>query len=88
MFEYMTSKDYAIAKSNGISQKIAYERFKNYNWTKQRAITEEVGKKTLWDEHKEEALKNNVSYQMFRRRIKKGESPEMAVKGGKWDRRK
>lgn len=86
--EYMTPEDYEIARMNGINYKIAYERFHNYFWTKQRTITEPVGKKPLWDEYKEQALKNGVSYQMFLRRIKKGETPEMAVSGGKWARSK
>lgn len=81
--EYMTPEDYNIARKNGISYKIAYERFHNSLWSKQRTITEEVKKKPIWETYKEQALENGVSYQVFRKRIRCGETPEMAVSRGK-----
>ena len=38
---------------------------------------------TLWDEYEEVALKNEVSYHMFMRRIREGMEPEEAIEKGK-----
>jgi len=41
--QYLTPEDYAIAKSNGISRKLAHERFYYSDWAAERAITETPG---------------------------------------------
>lgn len=74
--------DYELAAAKGISKRIADERFYRYKWDKQRAVTEEVDKPPLWAKYKELALSKGVSYQMFRRRIKKGMEPLEAVELG------
>lgn len=40
-------------------------------------------KTTLWDQYKEKALANDISYLMFMNRIRKGETPEQAIEKGR-----
>ena len=41
--QYLTPEDYEIAESNGISERLVYERFYINDWTAERAITEPPG---------------------------------------------
>jgi len=79
--EYLTDQDYEIAEQNGISKSAAYQRFYNYEWSKERAITEKINAKesSLYSQYKEKCRQNNVSGDLFRKRLKKGMSPEEAA---------
>jgi hypothetical protein len=48
----LTIMDYVKAKKNGISQRAAYQRFMEYGWDKERAITEPVAKRDLYKKWK------------------------------------
>jgi hypothetical protein len=77
-YEYeLTADDYLIAKENGISRNLAYRRFYQNGWNKQRAITQPV-KKGLGS-FKELCEQNGISMGTFYCRIQRGLSPEIAA---------
>ena len=80
---HLTASDYWTAKENDISYHVAYERFHKYGWDRQRTITEPVDKVIEWEIYKDQALDNEVSYQMFRRRRREGKTPEEAIALGR-----
>lgn len=87
---YLTEEDYAVAKSNGISRKYAYKRYYEYNYDRERAITEPVGTSKrvtpnmlLWEEWKDVAEANGITKHNFYNRLntqsKKKWTPEAAA---------
>lgn len=77
--EYLTDDDYKQAEENGISRMVAYNRFYNYGWDKNKTITHPVKRTKLWDQYKEKCWENGVSNNNFHRRIKNGWTPEKAA---------
>lgn len=78
MGEYITPQDLEIAKTNGIPENLAKDRFRRPGWSKKRAITEEVhGKK--WSQYKELAEKHGVTKRAFYQRLPKMTPEEAAT---------
>lgn len=76
----LKSEHYKIAKANGISRNLAYERHETLFYSVEDAITKPVRKITdeflYW---REKALENNISYVTFWKRRKKGMTLEEAA---------
>jgi hypothetical protein len=70
---YITPEEYAIAEKNGIPAKRVYNRVNNSNWSVERAVTDPIQKQYKMEYEKYKVLcdKNNVSYQVFRKRMKR-----------------
>lgn len=73
----LTADDYLIAKANGISRNLAYRRFYQNGWNKQRTITQPI--KNGWESFKEQCNQNGISMGTFYCRIQRGLSPEKAA---------
>jgi len=58
--QYLTPEDYEIAESNGISERLVYERFYINDWTAERAITQPVKRKGKLKKLVEEAHSNGI----------------------------
>lgn len=53
-------------------------------WKKELGINPgKYRKQTLWDQYKDKALVNGVTYAMFGKRIREGKTPEQAIKQGR-----
>lgn len=85
---YLTDEDYMIAAAYGISHRLAYSRFYNEGWDKQRAIKtppkdqKKIKKEALsqYPDLYERLDKLGISYQAFYKRIKdKHMSIEQAI---------
>jgi hypothetical protein len=75
--EYLTDADYEIAKENGISKLLAYNRLYQLGWDKNRTITQPVREKLgPWEQHKNKSL---VKKSTFYERMKKGMAPDEAA---------
>jgi hypothetical protein len=77
--EYLTPDDYEIARKNGISRKVAYNRFYLQNWNRERSITEplQIHKWTaLYNPYKEVSV---VSMRTFQDRVSRGWHPKKAA---------
>lgn len=80
--EYLTDEDYAIALKNGIPRKIASWRFNNCGWSLERAITQPYHPwdKSLKRQYMDQCKKHGVPYRTFCDRIKRGNTPDQALK--------
>ncbi|MFJ5716547.1 hypothetical protein [Neobacillus sp. NPDC093127] len=77
---YLTEEDYRKAESNGISRKLAYQRFYTNGWKVEDAVTKPVTSyKKLFSKYKDPCKKAGISMATFYRRIKKGMRPDEAV---------
>lgn len=85
LIEYIpriTEEAYRIGKKNGISRQMVHQRWYQYEWAIERAITEPLKKtdSSVWDEWKETCKANGVSNECFNRRVKiQGMTPEEAA---------
>lgn len=79
ILEYLTEEDYAIAASNGIRRKRAYNRFYQNGWDSERTITLPIEKISRWDRYKSICEANGISQNTFDRRIQHGMSPDEAA---------
>jgi hypothetical protein len=78
--EYLTDDDFATAARNGISRRRAYERFYNWGWERERAITQPLQKRGhLWVQYKAKCAEINLSRAGFIGRIDSGMTPEQAA---------
>lgn len=76
----LTEEDLAIAKSNGIHEKLAKFRYEHCAWELERAITQKPRvQNNLWPKYSEAAEKNGVSRDTFFGRIYRGWTPEEAA---------
>ena len=78
----LTEEAYRIAESNGISRENLRQRYWDYGWDAERAVTEPLRdmKPKLWDDWKETATNNGISNTLFNMRVKKyGFTPEQAA---------
>jgi hypothetical protein len=78
ILEYLTEEDYAIAASNGISRKRAYQRFYDNGWEKECAITRRIGA-SRWSIYREKCEANGITQQRFNDRIRRGRNLEEAA---------
>lgn len=81
MEDRLTTEDYQIAKSNGISANNASNRFYDLFWSKERAITEPVKKRVWKDErapYRKRAVENGISKNTFNQRVHLGWDYERA----------
>lgn len=76
--EYLTPEDIQIAESNGISERLAKQRFYQRMWSRERSITEPL-RTDLWHKYKATCEKNGISNDVFRRRISRRWTPEEAA---------
>lgn len=76
--EYLTPEDIAIAEKNGISERLAKQRFYQRMWSRERSITEPI-RTDLWRTCKDTCEKNGISNDVFRKRVNRGMSPELAA---------
>lgn len=75
----LTSEDYKIAESNGISRDTAYARYYTYFWTKEETITRPVNRRTGdFTKYRKIALANGITPHVFQRAVKEGMTPEEA----------
>ncbi|MBP1907795.1 hypothetical protein J2Z32_004484 [Paenibacillus turicensis] len=74
----ISKEQYAIARSNGISNDTTYNRVYNCGWDVEKAITKPVRKKVDVD-YPEGLEKNGISKSAYYARIKKGWEPERAA---------
>lgn len=73
---YLTKEDFKKAEENNITYMQAYNRFYNGHWTKSDALTKPVKKiPRVWSAHKEVALANGISRQLFTNRMLRGFTP-------------
>ncbi len=76
---YLTEDDYMQAEQNGISRRVAYQRFYHYDWSKERSITEPLRKmdqeRLKW---RAIAVENGVAKKLFDARLRAGWSYEEA----------
>jgi hypothetical protein len=81
MEEDILESHYKIAEDNGISRKNVRQRYYDYLWSIERAITEPIKqvKQSTWSEWKDIALKNGIYNELFHVRLKKGWLPEKAA---------
>jgi hypothetical protein len=77
----ITDEAFRVAKGNGISRKNVRQRYWDYGWDIEKAITEPVIKFSAprWPMWKEIAEKNGVSSVLFNVRIGSGMTPEEAA---------
>jgi hypothetical protein len=76
---YLTPEDIEIAEANGISERLAKQRFYQKGWSKERSITEPI-REDRWHQYKELCEKNGITNDTFRNRInKRGMTPEQAA---------
>lgn len=75
----LSSEDYKIAESKGISRQTAHYRYEMLFWDVETAITKQVTKKTEWEKWKWLAKENGIGYDTFRRRRVNGMNPESAA---------
>ncbi|MGF6951905.1 putative DNA-binding protein (UPF0251 family) [Neobacillus sp. B4I6] len=76
----LTDEHYLIAEKNGISRKNVKQRFWDYGWSIEKAITKPIPVKTSeWENWKETAIQNRVSNALYTQRVKNGMTPEQAV---------
>lgn len=78
MNNYLSPEDIAIAEKNGISYAAVQQRFYRYGWSKERAMTQPMGRR-LWNQYKDECLKLGISCNYFFKRIRNGMTPEEAA---------
>lgn len=77
---FLTPEDYEIAEKNGISRELAYSRFYNNHWEKERAITQpKRGTTSVWKQWKEVAEANGIRESTFYSRLNVGLEPEEAA---------
>ena len=77
---YLTDEDYAIAASNGISKKNAYQRFYDYGMSKEEAITKQIRQYVgVWIKWKDICIKHGVTNPLFNYRLRKGMTPKEAA---------
>ena len=76
----LTKEDYKIAHSNGISTKLAYNRFWVYGWTRIDAITKPIAvqKPSLYKQWQTVCEENKISRSTFNMRVKDDMTPEKA----------
>ena len=78
--DHITYVDYAIARDNGISKTLMYQRVKTNGWSIEKARTEPVreveNKNGEWIKL---AIKNGINRNTFYTRIKSGWSAEKAA---------
>jgi hypothetical protein len=81
MEDVLTEEHYLIAKKNGISRPNVQQRYDDYGWSIERAITEPIKqvKQSPWSKWKDIALKNGIYNELFHVRLKKGWLPEKAA---------
>lgn len=81
-WEELTEEHYAIAEANGISRYNAWQRFNEYGWELEDAITRPVRSSGRRRKHNEDAIKiaeaNGISRALYMRRIRDGWSEEKA----------
>jgi hypothetical protein len=87
MSYHLSPEDYETAEQNGIPRVLAFYRFYNRGWSKERAITQPLKeRKYLWNQYKNISV---VTRTGFYYRVSQGMSPEKAAttpsqrKGGK-----
>ena len=81
----LVKEDFTVARENGIPYNVAYARFYNYFWSKEKTITTPVMKPNMWKEYKEKADKTGVKQNTFYQRIHSGMDPETAATTPKID---
>lgn len=76
----LTEEHFKIAESNGISRKNVSQRYWDYGWDIEKAITKPIEEKESdWLTWKETAIKNGISNPLYNARLKKGMTPEKAA---------
>lgn len=74
---YLTDEDFAEATANGISKQNAYNRYYILGWSRKRAVTQPLVRRTYdWEKWKEKSLVKRAS---FNKRISEGWAPEDAA---------
>lgn len=86
MSVYITPEEYEAAAARGISKKTLELRVREYGWSKERALTEPVQRRTDWSKWYPIAERNGISRGTFHMRIHKGWSPERAATELVWGR--
>src|SRR5690625_2599147 len=66
---HLSPDDYKTAASNGIHKKLAYERFYNYGWSADRAITQKPERDLR--KYAEMAVERNIPLSTFYHRVSK-----------------
>lgn len=80
MKDYLTPEDYELAEKNGISRDLAYRRFYENCWEKERAITQpKRGTTSVWKQWREIAEANGIRESTFYSRLNIGLNPEEAA---------
>jgi hypothetical protein len=79
--EYLTDKDYEIAKGNGISHQAAYNRFYIYGYSRERAVTEPIKDQYKWgyEKWKDHCQRLGISPALFRARRRSGWGPRKSA---------
>jgi hypothetical protein len=76
----ISNKAYHIAKENGISRKNVRQRYWDYGWDIEKAITKPIEKNpSEWLKWKEIATTTGVCNPLFLQRIRHGMTPEQAA---------
>lgn len=76
---YVTPKDYEVAKQNGIDEQRVYTRVYMHGWNIERAITEPVRSYNDLSKYANLAKRNNISYNTFYERVRRGMQPRKAA---------
>lgn len=80
---YITPEEYEIGAKNGINARNVYQRVYKYGWSIQRAIKTPLvydsRSSEVWLKWKKVSLSNGISNLAFRKRIKRGYTPELAA---------
>lgn len=80
MDDFLTDEHYQKAKENGISKRVAYQRFYQYGWDIKKAISEPVRKyPNLYPKWKKQCEEIGISQRAFYNRIQRGMTPEEAA---------
>lgn len=80
MKEYLSPEDYEIAEKNGISRELAYSRFYDNHWDKERAITQPKRREQgLWKQWQAIAEEHGICQSTFYSRLNVGLEPEEAA---------
>jgi hypothetical protein len=70
---YLNPEDFQVAKDNGISYEMVYNRFYILGWQKERAITTPIKRRTWkWKDYEVACAEVGITRNAFNKRIKDG----------------
>lgn len=77
---YITDEEYELAASNGISRRVLSYRIRDFGWSKQKALTTPVQKRSKYPQWAMDlAVANNIQITTFQNRVRRGWDLESAA---------